>query len=138
MTSPTREISSEPLPDSTEKDFLLDHTHTRTPKPISSCTCGSRCKKCHPSSPLFPTDLSAAVGYGSISKTSFPAVPDSLNIAPGDVGASIRCACHVKVKDNTSRKARIKLVAACVIALAFMIGEVVGKCLCESQTVNSI
>ena len=132
MTSPFREISSEPLPDSTEQDFLLNHTHSRsntyTPKPISSCTCGSRCKKCHPSSPLPPSGLSAAAGYGSISKNSFPAVPDSVNIAPGDVEASVRCACHVKVKDNTSRKARIKLVAACVIALAFMIGEVVGKC----------
>ena len=122
-TSPFREISSEPLP--TEQDFLLEHTQNRSN--ASSCPCGSRCKKCKPSSPLLPTTHKASYGSTS-SKISYHPVPDSLNIAPGDVEASVRCACHVKVKDSTSRKARIKLVAACVIALAFMIGEVVGKC----------
>lgn len=40
---------------------------------------------------------------------------------------SIRCDCHVKVVDHTTRKAVIKLVIASIIALVFMIGEVVGK-----------
>ena len=41
-------------------------------------------------------------------------------------GESIHCACHVKQPDTTSRKARNKLLLACVLALLFMIGEVVG------------
>ena len=40
---------------------------------------------------------------------------------------SVRCGCHVKVKDHTTRKAVIKLVVASLVALLFMIGEVLGK-----------
>ncbi len=40
---------------------------------------------------------------------------------------SIRCGCHVKVVDNTTRKAVIKLVLAAIIAVLFMIGEVIGE-----------
>jgi len=40
---------------------------------------------------------------------------------------SVRCECHVKVVDDTTRKAKIKLVTACLVALLFMIGEVIGK-----------
>ena len=40
---------------------------------------------------------------------------------------SIRCECHVKVVDKTAKRAKIKLVLASIIALAFMAGEVVGK-----------
>ena len=42
-------------------------------------------------------------------------------------GASIMCGCHVVVKDKTSRSANIKLVIASIIALVFMVGEVLGK-----------
>lgn len=37
-----------------------------------------------------------------------------------------RCLCHEKPKP-TDRKARNKLIAACVIVFFFMIGEIVGK-----------
>ena len=40
---------------------------------------------------------------------------------------SVRCGCHVKVKDHTTRKAVIKLVVASLVALMFMVGEVLGK-----------
>ena len=40
---------------------------------------------------------------------------------------SVRCECHVKVVDDTTRKAKMKLVTACLVALLFMIGEVIGK-----------
>ena len=43
------------------------------------------------------------------------------------VEESVRCGCHVKVVDNTTRKAVIKLVLAAVIAVLFMIGEVIGE-----------
>ena len=102
-----------------------------------------------PMSPLLPPARSApegltvnrnmSTGYGSTSRSPSPmeddpllveVSPTSVNTHQGDVVEasihSIRCACHVRVKDNTSRKARIKLVAACVIALVFMTGEVVG------------
>jgi hypothetical protein len=35
----------------------------------------------------------------------------------------------VKVPDVTSKKARNKLIIACILALLFMIGEIVGECL---------
>ena len=66
----------------------------------------------------------------SISDETEPLIraPDIL-VINGDLplNESIRCECHVKQKNPTSRKARIKLIIACVIALLFMIGEVVGK-----------
>ena len=96
-----------------------------------------------PVSPLLPpapegltVNRNMSTGYGSTSRSPSPMEDNSLlvRVSPRSVNsrqsdvveASVRCGCHVKVKDNTSRKARIKLVAACVIALAFMIGEVVG------------
>ena len=110
-----------------------------------------------PESPLLPPSQSApegltvtrnmSTGYGSTSRSPSPmednsllvrASPASINTRRIDVvEASVRCACHVKVKDSTSRKARIKLVAACVIALAFMIGEVVGMFLKLNAFLNS-
>ena len=35
--------------------------------------------------------------------------------------------CHVKMVDDTTRKAKVKLVTACFIALIFIIGEVIGE-----------
>ena len=40
---------------------------------------------------------------------------------------SVQCECHVKVEDKTARRAKMKLVLASVIALLFMVGEVLGK-----------
>lgn len=40
---------------------------------------------------------------------------------------TVRCGCHVTVEDKTPTKARNKLILACLIALFFMIGEVIGK-----------
>ena len=40
-----------------------------------------------------------------------------------------RCLCHEKPKP-TDRKARNKLIAACVIVFFFMIGEIVGEMTC--------
>ena len=42
-------------------------------------------------------------------------------------GSVKKCECHVKVEDKTARRAKIKLALACVVALLFMIGEVLGK-----------
>ena len=41
--------------------------------------------------------------------------------------SSVRCECHVKVVDKTAKRAKIKLILASIIALAFMAGEVVGE-----------
>lgn len=150
MTSPFREISSEPLLHSTAQPEHEFHLHsTRSPPPPSStCICAnSNCRKCFPRTPshhhssesqnpeTIPFKASTASGsYGSTSGRSSRnssgiveiSSPEPVNADPGDIEASIRCKCHVKIKDNTSRKARIKLIVACIIALAFMIGEVVG------------
>ena len=48
------------------------------------------------------------------------------------------CNCHVKVTDNTTRKAKIRLITACLIALVFMIGEVIGELTIEVTTWNII
>ena len=42
---------------------------------------------------------------------------------------AVHCGCHEKVPDVTSKKARNKLIIACILALFFMIGEIVGECL---------
>ena len=51
---------------------------------------------------------------------------------------SVQCGCHVKVVDKTTRVAKIKLIIALVIALAFMVGEVLGMyvslCTLEDRT----
>ena len=39
----------------------------------------------------------------------------------------MRCGCHVKVVDHTTRKAVMKLLVASLIALLFMVGEVLGE-----------
>ena len=44
-----------------------------------------------------------------------------------DPRSKTHCNCHVKVMDKVARKAKIKLVAACLITLVFMIGEVIGE-----------
>ena len=41
-------------------------------------------------------------------------------------GGSLQCECHVIVEDNTARRAKMKLIAASVVALLFMVGEVLG------------
>ena len=60
-------------------------------------------------------------GYGSTSPSPSPS-PER------DTGDAVRCGCHVKSneEDKRNRKARIKLVAACIIALFFVVGEVAG------------
>ena len=65
----------------------------------------------------------------SISDETEPLIRSPNIFVNGDLplNASIRCECHVKQKNPTSRKAQIKLIIACVIALLFMTGEVVGK-----------
>ena len=131
-----------------ERDFLL--ATQRVSPQQSTCTCiggqDKECKKClptvrapSPTSPLLsppePANRNMSTArYGSVSRSPSPTDNDSLLVrvtnssinSRRNVEASVRCGCHAKVKDNTSRKARIKLVTACIIALAFMIGEVVG------------
>ena len=52
----------------------------------------------------------------------------SLHTHRSPVEESVRCDCHAKkVTDNTTRKAKIKLVIACLLVLVFMVGEVVGE-----------
>jgi len=50
-----------------------------------------------------------------------------VNSDRSSLNKSVRCECHVKVVDDTTRRAKIKLVTACLVALLFMIGEVIGK-----------
>ena len=47
-------------------------------------------------------------------------------LSPTNVESSVQCGCHVKVVDHTTRKAVMKLILASVIALLFMVGEVIG------------
>ena len=47
--------------------------------------------------------------------------------SPDPIINSIRCGCHVKVADKTTRKARTKLIVACVVVMVFMLGEVAGQ-----------
>ena len=130
-----------------ERDFLLATQRVSPQQSICTCIGGQNkeCKKClptvrvpSPTSPLLsppePANRNMSTArYGSVSRSPSPLEDDSLlarvtssSINSDNVEVSVRCGCHAKVKDNTSRKARIKLVTACIIALAFMIGEVVG------------
>lgn len=63
------------------------------------------------------------------SPTGGPAfvIPDRGYDSESGLEASVRCGCHVKVQDKTSRRANTKLVIASFIALFFMIGEVLGE-----------
>ena len=40
---------------------------------------------------------------------------------------TIRCACHEKFVDKTSGTAKLRLVLASIVALVFIIGEVLGE-----------
>ena len=59
---------------------------------------------------------------------SFLVTPPSRKSFSGSV--PVRCECHVKVEDKTAKRAKVKLVLASIIALGFMIGEVLGMCVC--------
>ena len=65
--------------------------------------------------------------YGSTSPSPEPVIVDGSPMSSTNPAESIRCACHVRVADKTSRKARLKLIIACFIALVFMLGEVAGQ-----------
>ena len=52
--------------------------------------------------------------------------PPKSSSFPDPLMNSIRCGCHVKVTDKTTRKARMKLIIACVVVMVFMLGEVAG------------
>ena len=133
-----------------ERDLLL-RNHTPVCVCPQSCTC-SQCIHCANSSSIMIRPPSATLStpllmgsenrdphrYGSITHSPKESVSDKteplirssdIRIVNSDLppDGSIRCGCHVKQEDPTSRKARIKLIIACVIALLFMIGEVVGK-----------
>ena len=132
-----------------ESESLL-RNHTSVCVCPQSCTC-SQCIQCANSTPIMIRPPSATLTtplmslenrdrhhYGSTAHSPTKSISDEteplirspdIRIVNSDLplDASIRCECHVKPKDPTSRKARIKLIIACVIALLFMIGEVVGK-----------
>ena len=87
------------------------------------------------SSLLFPSPLSFSL-FSLISLTSLPLQtcqsPSGgpsfvVHTRSSPVEDKVRCECHEKVTDNTTRKAKIKLIIACLVALVFMVGEVVGK-----------
>lgn len=48
---------------------------------------------------------------------------------------SMRCECHTKEEEITSKKARNKLILASLIALAFMIGELIGGYISNSLAI---
>ena len=65
--------------------------------------------------------------YGSTSSSPELVIVDGSPMLSTNLAESIRCACHVRVADKTSRKVRLKLIIACFIALVFMLGEVAGQ-----------
>lgn len=84
-----------------------------------------------PSDPLISREESIrrtrnTAGYGSTTPSPPSSPPRSTAGGVYSDNESIRCACHEKAVDKTSRKARIKLVLACIIALVFVVGEIAG------------
>ena len=139
-----------------EKEFLIksgtmtptnrDQSHRRTPsQEIFRCICSTdcicaECERCCNS----VTDNTLLVSnrneeknrYGSLSSTPFLLLSDedeplsnssiTIKIDNSAPDVSIRCECHTKTKTTTNSSARFKLIVACIIALLFMTGEVVG------------
>ena len=143
-------------PDALDHDFLITST-TMTPtmesdrdfrlhgRPLTiniQCVCVGECTcertESDSSSPRSTTPLLLSspsqldsgevtpVRYGSITSDDDDDEPLVLT-GERHIEASVRCGCHVKIKDSTSKKARMKLIIACIVALLFMCGEVVGN-----------
>ena len=124
-------------PPSIDQDYLTTSiSMTPTPESYSrdctGCSCTGACNcseeavfsEPHSSTPLLGSSDRLIPRYGS-STMPMPSAP--INIDSGTCEASVRCGCHVKPKhDSSNRKAKIKLIIACIIALVFMIGEVIG------------
>ena len=47
---------------------------------------------------------------------------------PDEEEGGINCGCHPKLPKTNGNKARNKLIFASILALTFMIGEVIGEC----------
>ena len=47
---------------------------------------------------------------------------------------TIQCACHERFADKTSGTAKLRLILASIIALVFMVGEILG----EFNNINSL
>ena len=126
-----------------------DQSHRRTPsQEIIRCICSTdcicaECERCCNSlnsvtdnTPLVSNRNGKKNRYGSLSSTPFPLLSDedeplsnssiTINIDNSPLDVSIRCECHTKTKTTTNSSARFKLIVACIIALLFMTGEVVG------------
>ena len=131
-----------------ERDFLF-RNHTPVCVCPQSCTCSQYIQCANSTSimigspsatlttPLMSLENRDRHHYGSTAHSPTKSISDEtetlirspdIRVVNSDLplNASIRCECHVEQKDPTSRKARIKLIIACIIALLFMIGEVVG------------
>ncbi|CAI7999525.1 Zinc transporter 2 [Geodia barretti] len=114
----------------TTRDFLLDTVAggAASPVTVTTCTCGPECEKecCRSREPTTPDSESS-------DETS-----PLLTLRPRQVNSledAVHCGCHVKVPDVTSKKARNKLIIACILALLFMIGEIVGGYLSQSLAI---
>ena len=100
-------------------DFRLDSNIT--PRNVN-CVCEDVCEcSKEPLREFSPINQTTRNGYGSTTPSPSPS-PEPVD----QLSASIRCGCHDHVAEKTSRKARIKLVVACIIALIFVVGEVIG------------
>ncbi len=97
-------------------DFRLN---SGTNAPNVQCVCSGGMCICE-SKETSPMNESPPRSYGSASPSPSPEPVDPLTV-------SIRCGCHDQVAEKTSRKARTKLVIACIIALVFVVGEVIGQ-----------
>ena len=107
-------------PEESENDISLKSDIAPLSSYTRNCVCENefdcQCSIVRERSPINSNPPRNSNGYGSLSPSPEP--PDEV---------AIRCACHDnKIVDNTSRKARIKLVVACIIALIFVVGEVAG------------
>ena len=100
------------------------------------CSCAGVCNctkeaEPHPSIPLLsslsPDQYGSLTGASPASSPLASAKNTPANVNSNNQETSVWCGCHVKPKHNSSnRKAKIKLIIACIIALVFMIGEVIG------------
>ena len=121
----------------TNSDFIFQ-SHRSTPsQEIIRCICSTdcicaECERCC-NSVIDNTPL-VSNQYGSLSST--PSHENKLlmmqnnssttTINNSALDVSSRCECHTKTKATTNSSAQFKLIVACIIALLFMIGEVVG------------
>ena len=131
-----------PTPTSTPTSGVLDDAESS----LVCLACGGidkGCQKCGKQKKFSRTSASTPLmckkqpGYGASANQITSSDENS-----DDVQQSIRCVCHqpkqsVSDDGESSKRARNKLIIACIIALAFTVAEVLGK-FCWGTFINAI